>query len=208
MSGFKSSAFGILSTLAIATTPLAIPGLGLEQAHAQPPVAASSGQLTSALGALNAGHANAAALANAAPQSEVGKIATYDKAMLAALSLPTATPAEVTYRDQQIAYARDTYLVDAANKPLSPAVVAKVDNMLGLPTSDPTLGVADTADAFHGVGQSFKQNENIIHANVDHPSIDRPHIEHPNIQRPQIERPEIQRPQIERPDIERPQIPH
>ena len=194
----KYGAFGILSALAVAATPLAIPGLGLDQAYAQSPLAARSGQLISALGALNAGHANSAALANAAPQSEVGKIATYDKAMLVALALPTATPAEVVYRDQQIASVRATYLVAAANKPLSPAVVAKVDNLLGLPASDPALGVVDTADTLHGVGQAVGRDEKIVHANVDRPSIDRPHIQRPNIQRPHIQRPDIERPQIPR----------
>jgi hypothetical protein len=198
-----SIALGEQSAFALAAAAFLVLGLGLKPAYAQQaPLAASSGQLTSALGALNAAHANAAALANAAPQSEVGKIATYDKAMLVALALPTATPAEITYRDQQIAYVRTTYLVAAANKPLSPAVVAKVDSLLGLPASDPSLGVVDTADTINGVGQGVGQG-NVVHDNIDRPSMDRPSIDRPNINRP-----DIQRPNIQRPSIERPQIPH
>lgn len=192
----KYSVFGTLSAFAVAAIPLIVPGIGLGQAYAQSPLVANSGQLTSALGALNAAHANSEALANAAPQSEVGKIAAYDKAMLVALALPTETPTELAYRDQQITSVRATYLAAAANKPLSPTVVAKVDNILGLPASDPALGVVDTTDTLHGVGRAVEPNEDVIHANIDRPSIDRPHISRPNIQHPDIQRPDIERPQI------------
>ncbi len=195
----KHTGLGVLSTFAIITASLAIPVPGLEEVYAQStytPLAASTGQLTSALGALNAAHANSEAFANAAPQSEVSKIAAYDKAMLVALALPTATSPEVAYRDQQIAEARATYLAAAANKPLNPSVVTKVDSVLGLPASDPALGVVDTAASLHGIGQTVGHDENVVHAHVDQPSIDRPDIQHPNIQRPQIQRPNIERPNI------------
>ncbi len=61
--------------------------------------------------------------------------------MQTALALPDATPAEIAARDQAIASARSIELAAAANHPLSPPVVARVDALLGLPPSDPALGV-------------------------------------------------------------------
>jgi hypothetical protein len=102
---------------------------------------ADYGALASALGALNAAHASPTARANAAPESQVGLIAAYEQAMLAALALPAETPEQVAARDAAIAAARAGQLDAAANKPLSPEVVARVDSLLGLPPSDPALGV-------------------------------------------------------------------
>jgi hypothetical protein len=102
--------------------------------------AASGMQMASALGALNAVHASSTALAHAAPGSKVGQIAAYDNAMLAALAMPGDTPAQVAARNAAIAAAR-AQLAAATNKTLTPDVVAAVDNRLGLPTTDPTLGV-------------------------------------------------------------------
>lgn len=102
---------------------------------------ANSGEISRALGALNAAHANAQALASAAPNSEVGRIAAYDRAMLAALALPDTTPAEIIARDHAIAAARHFQLALAAKKPLRAAVVRRVDTLLGLPPSDPALGL-------------------------------------------------------------------
>ena len=113
---------------------------------------AGHGALASALGALNAAHASPKALAHAAPTSRVGLIAAYDRAMLAALAMPTATPAEIAARNAAIAAARQNQLAAAANKGLTPAVVSRVDALLGLPPSNPALGVApadvDTANAW------------------------------------------------------------
>lgn len=61
--------------------------------------------------------------------------------MLGALSLPAQTPAQRAYRNRAIAEARATELAAAANKPISPEVVSRVDSLLGLPPSDPRLGV-------------------------------------------------------------------
>ncbi|WP_188967878.1 hypothetical protein [Neoroseomonas lacus] len=61
--------------------------------------------------------------------------------MLSALALPAFTPTQVAYRNSAIASARAQELDDAANRPLSAAVVARVDSLLGLPPSDPRLGV-------------------------------------------------------------------
>lgn len=74
--------------------------------------------------------------------SRVGMIAAYDHAMVAALAMPTATPAQIATRNAAIAAARQNQLAAAANKGLTPAVVSRVDALLGLPPSNPTLGVA------------------------------------------------------------------
>ena len=104
---------------------------------------ATNGQLTAALGPLNAAHASPEALAHASPRSMVGKIATYDHAMLAALSMPVRTPQQIALRQQAITDARDT-LADQTGRTLTPAVVSRVDHLLGLPPSNPTLGTVAT----------------------------------------------------------------
>lgn len=109
--------------------------------HANASQAANHAALASALGALNAAHAAPTALANAAPNSRVGKVAAYDRAMLAALAMPAHTRAQFQARQAAIARARRVELAAAANKSLSPAVVARVDQLLGLPHSNPRLGV-------------------------------------------------------------------
>jgi hypothetical protein len=86
------------------------------------------------------------ARANAAPHSQVGRIAAYEQAMLAALAMPTSTRAEIAARNAAIAAARSQQLKDAANKPLSPAVVAQVDSLLGLPPTNPAIGVVGRGD--------------------------------------------------------------
>ncbi len=61
--------------------------------------------------------------------------------MLAALSMPSLTPAQRAERNAAIAEARAIELSIAANRPVSPAVVSRVDSLLGLPPTNPTLGV-------------------------------------------------------------------
>ncbi len=100
---------------------------------------ASRGQLTAALGPLNAAHAAPEALAHASPRSMVGKIATYDRAMLTALSMPAQTPEQIALREQAITDARVT-LAEETGRTLSPPVVGRVDRLLGLPPVNPTLG--------------------------------------------------------------------
>ena len=102
---------------------------------------ASSGQMSSALGALNAAHASPIALNHAASGSRVGHIATYDKAMLTALAMPTNTPVAIAAQTAAIAAAR-TRLAANTNKTLTAQVVTKVDGYLGLGPSDPTIGAA------------------------------------------------------------------
>jgi len=100
---------------------------------------ADKGAVAAAAGALNAAHASPTALAHAAPGSTVGKIASYDRAMLAALAMPANTPAQIAARNTAIAAARGR-LAASSNKSLTPAVVSRVDALLGLPAVDPTLG--------------------------------------------------------------------
>jgi hypothetical protein len=61
--------------------------------------------------------------------------------MAIALAMPANTPAEIEARNAAIAQARETQLATAANKGLTPAVVARTDQLLGLPPSNPNLGV-------------------------------------------------------------------
>ena len=68
-------------------------------------------------------------------------MAAYENAMLAALAMPSLTPAQTASRNQAIASARSTQLAAASTKALSPAVVAQVDQLLGLPNTNPNLGV-------------------------------------------------------------------
>jgi hypothetical protein len=81
------------------------------------------------LGALNAAHASPTARANASPNSRVGQIAAYERAMQSALAIQD--PAK---RASAITEAR-ALLDDAANKPVTPAVVERVDALLGLDTT-------------------------------------------------------------------------
>jgi hypothetical protein len=90
---------------------------------------------------LNAAHASPTALAHASSTSTVGLIGAYHSAMVAALAMPATTPAQVTARNAVIASARADLLTQAANKSLTPAVVSAVDRQIGLPATDPSLGV-------------------------------------------------------------------
>jgi uncharacterized membrane protein YebE (DUF533 family) len=78
------------------------------------------------LGALNAAHASPTARAHAAPNSRVGQIASYERAMRSARAIQ-----DPVRRATAIAEAR-TQLAQAGNKPLSPSVIARVDQLLGL----------------------------------------------------------------------------
>jgi hypothetical protein len=61
--------------------------------------------------------------------------------MISALGMPATTRSEIAARNQAIASARSTQPAAAANKGLSPTVVSRVDHLLGLPATDPGLGV-------------------------------------------------------------------
>lgn len=117
------------------------PAHGDTQGDAAAPSPGLQGRPHAALGALNAAHASHTAFAHAAPGSEVGRIAAYYHTMLVALAMPASTQAQVVAaRDQTIANVRATQLAPAANKSLSPSVVARVDHLLGQPVTAPSLG--------------------------------------------------------------------
>ena len=116
-------------------------GFGAAIAATHSGTANTHGSLGSALGSLNATDASAKALAHAPPNSIVGQIVSYQSAMRTALAMPTATPAELAARNAAIAAARADILAPAANKGLTPQAVSAVDKQLGLPPTDPTLGV-------------------------------------------------------------------
>jgi len=135
-------------------------GAGGQSAILQP------GATASALGRLNASHASATALANAAPNSAVGKIAAYEKALtsyqsnstdqsdLTALKLLLAPDGTCPAGPCQTALATvkldlasvEAALAAAANKPITAVVVTAVDTNLGL-TVDPAVEAAIAADA-------------------------------------------------------------
>jgi hypothetical protein len=120
-------------------------GAAIAASHSQASHSQTShGALASALGSLNAVHASPTALAHAAPTSQVGMLASYQSAMLAALAMPATTPAQIAQRNAAIASARADLLAPAANKGLTPATVTAVDQRLGLAPTDPTLGVTSS----------------------------------------------------------------
>jgi hypothetical protein len=90
----------------------------------------------SGLGALNAAHASAQAFANASPNSEVGRIRTYERTLDRYLSdlNAGASPAVL---DADIVAVGDA-LGAAANKTVTPETVDRLNGLLGVSTdSDP-----------------------------------------------------------------------
>ena len=86
------------------------------------------------LGNLNAAHASPNARANAAPNSMVGQIATYEASMRQAMAI-----SDPNRRDAAVIAAREQ-LALAANKPLTSDVIQQVDAMLGIRDVSPQLG--------------------------------------------------------------------
>jgi hypothetical protein len=84
-----------------------------------------------ALGSLNAAHASPTARANAAANSRVGQIATYERQFTDAQKIQD--PAQ---RAAALAEARMT-LERAANKPVTDDVIAQVNALLGLEPAKP-----------------------------------------------------------------------
>jgi hypothetical protein len=76
----------------------------------------------------------------AGPDLRIQQMTAYDRAMLHALGMPDRTPAQRAARNRAIAAAR-IQLAAATNRHLNPAAVSRIDALLGLPASDPTLGV-------------------------------------------------------------------
>jgi hypothetical protein len=92
------------------------------------------------LGNLNAAHASATARANASPNSMVGRIATYESEMRAALAIEDRAA-----RNAAIVAARE-HLAQAANKPLTERNIARVDSLLGIQGAPSRLGAERTRD--------------------------------------------------------------
>jgi hypothetical protein len=100
---------------------------------------------------LNAAHASATALAHAAPNSEVGKVAAY-KSAVADLNATNAalaasnTPA--TQSAQAVAQAKATQaLATAANKAITTSTVTSLNSTLGISLSAPTTASSLAAQA-------------------------------------------------------------
>jgi hypothetical protein len=72
--------------------------------------------------------------------SRIRQMAVYDRAMLRALAMPDRTPVQRAARDHAIAGAR-IHLAEATNRRLNPVAVSRIDSLLGLPATDPALGV-------------------------------------------------------------------
>jgi len=104
----------------------------------------SHGALASSLGALNAAHASTTALDNAAPNSRVGRIATYGKVVQAENTLadPNATEEDkaaaqsfldgLGLSDMTAEDAERSTLEAAANKTVTDQVMDAVNSLLGL----------------------------------------------------------------------------
>jgi hypothetical protein len=101
---------------------------------------ASSPMLNRAVVALNATLAVPRPPAQAGLNSHIRQMAVYDRAMVRALAMPDRTPAQRVARNRAIAGAR-IQLAAATNRRLNPAAVSRIDSLLGLPASDPALGV-------------------------------------------------------------------
>lgn len=90
--------------------------------------------------ALAAGESGGGATARHESPPE-GSLAAHERAMMEALAMPARTPAEIAAREAAIAAARAQELAEARNRPSGGGVVDRVDQSLGLPPADPTLGV-------------------------------------------------------------------
>ena len=102
----------------------------------QRPQAAGIAEINAAieLGRLNAGNGSPAALEQAASNSAVGAIVTYENQMNAAIALT-----DPTERDAAITAARRR-LGLAGNKQLTPSAITRIDAMLGIGGASSTLG--------------------------------------------------------------------
>jgi len=101
---------------------------------------ANNSMLGRAVVALNATMAVPRPPAQAGLDLRIQQMAAYDRAMLHALALPDRTPTQRTARNRTIAGAR-IQLAVATHRRLNPAAITRIDSLLGLPASDPTLGV-------------------------------------------------------------------
>jgi hypothetical protein len=93
-----------------------------------------------ALVALNATSAIPRPPPHLTPDERIRHMATFDRMMLEALQMSAATPAQRAARNRAIASAR-IELAASTNRRLNPTAVRRIDAVLGLPASDPQLGV-------------------------------------------------------------------
>ena len=101
---------------------------------------ASNRMLDRAVVALNAAYAVPRPPARLTRDENIRQMATYDRMMLSALQMPADTPEQQDARDRAIADAR-IQLAAATHRRLNPAAVSRIDALLGLPATDPHLGV-------------------------------------------------------------------
>lgn len=94
----------------------------------------TTAQGQSALGGLNAARASENAQANAAANSRVGEIATYETRMRTAMAIT-----DPTRRDAAITDAR-RQLAQTTNKPLTSDVITQLDSELNIQGASPRLG--------------------------------------------------------------------
>jgi hypothetical protein len=101
---------------------------------------ASNFRLSRAVVALNATSAALRPPPHVGVDSRIQQMAAYDRAMLHALGMPDRTPTQRAARDRAIAGAR-IHLAAATSRRLNPVAVSRIDSLLGLPTTNPALGV-------------------------------------------------------------------
>jgi hypothetical protein len=103
--------------------------------------AANGMRLSQALFVLDASYtAGPSAPPRAAGDDRLRQMADYDQTMLSALGLPDGTPDQHAARNNAIADAR-LQLATATDRQLNPLAVEQIDAALGLPATDPLLGV-------------------------------------------------------------------
>jgi hypothetical protein len=110
------------------------------------------------MGRLNASHASATALANASPNSTVGRIREYMDAMTLASTLVDDPTTEVSFKGQMVNY-NDLIelaagaLTSAANKPIDASVVDQVNANLSAKTGSvfDSAVVVDVKDKLAGI---------------------------------------------------------
>ena len=98
--------------------------------------ASAGANANSQLGGLNAAHASDTARANAASNSRVGEIGTYETDMKAALAI-----SDSTQRNAAITRARQKLAQDS-NKPLTSSAIAQLDSELKIQGASPSLGAS------------------------------------------------------------------
>jgi hypothetical protein len=96
--------------------------------------------LSRAVVALNATYAVPRPPARLTLNERTQQMAAYDHMMLDALRMPITTPAQRVARDRAISTAR-IHLAAVTNRRLNTTAISRIDALLGLPATDPRLGV-------------------------------------------------------------------